>query len=65
MMQSTQEAMMAGTQEAMMGGTMEAGMATTELKPGVVQGEDASCTKLRAEVEDYLFKTISSNMTKK
>lgn len=65
-MMATESAMMAATPDAMMAatsammGTPDAMMAA--LKPGVVQGEDAACTSLRAEVEGYLMTKFSSMM---
>ena len=64
-MQGTPEAMMAATPDAMMAGTQQAMMSGVELKPGVVQGEDASCAGLRADVEAFLYKTLSSKMMTK
>ncbi len=54
---ATEEPMM-GTEEPMMG-TAEAMMT---LKPGVVAGENATCTSLRAEVETYLYGKLTSMM---
>jgi hypothetical protein len=66
MMEATQPAMMESTKDAMNGSAM---MEATQpammasLKPGVVQGENESCTKLRAEVEGFLLTKLGS-MTK-
>jgi len=59
-------AMMEGTKEAaMMEGTKDAMAAKmVDLKPGVVQGENEACTKLRAEVEGYLFTKFEAGMKK-
>ncbi len=54
---ATEEPMM-GTEAPMMG-TAEAMMT---LKPGVVTGENATCTSLRAEVETYLYGKLTSMM---
>ncbi len=56
-MMTTEEPMM-GTEAPMMG-TAEAMMT---LKPGVVAGENAACTSLRAEVETYLYGKLTSMM---
>jgi hypothetical protein len=44
---------MTGTEEAMM-----------TLKPGVVAGENETCTKLRAEVEAFLYDSLTGMMKK-
>ena len=63
MMAGTPDAMMAAaTPEAMMAATPDAMM--TALKPGVVQGENAACTSLRAEVEGFLFTKFTGAMHK-
>jgi hypothetical protein len=75
-MKATEAAMMEGTKEAsMMEGTKESGMMMegtkdamgakmVDLKPGIVKGENEACTKLRAEVEGYLFTKFSAGMKK-
>jgi hypothetical protein len=62
-MMATPAAAMAATEGAMMAATQDAMMAN--LKPGVVQGENETCTKLRAEVESFLFTKFSDAMMKK
>jgi hypothetical protein len=57
---ATKDASMAATQDASMMGTKDNSMAV--LKPGVVQGENAACTQLRAEVESYLFGEFTAKM---
>jgi hypothetical protein len=59
-------AMMEGTKDAsMMAGTKDAmGAMMVDLKPGVVRGENEACTKLRADVEGYLFAKFSAGMRK-
>ncbi len=63
MMQPTKDAMMEPTKDAMMQPTKDAMMMS--LKAGVVQGEDGTCTKLRAEVEAFLYEAVSKSMMKK
>jgi hypothetical protein len=59
-MMATKDASMAATQDTSMMGTKDNSMAV--LKPGVVQGENAACTQLRAEVESYLFGQFAAKM---
>ncbi|MCC7208080.1 MAG: hypothetical protein IT323_12295 [Anaerolineae bacterium] len=59
MMEATSDAMM-GTPESMMMATQDAMM--TMLQPGNVQDEPEGCTTLRAEIEAFLYNTISAKM---
>jgi hypothetical protein len=52
-MMESEEAMM---EEEMMEGDMML------LSPGNVEGEDTACTDLRAEIEAFLYKTLSADM---
>jgi hypothetical protein len=57
----TEDDMMAEmTEEAMMDDMMMDDMMM--LMPAVIEGEDEACTALRAEIEAYLYKTISEDM---
>lgn len=60
-MEATPEATMEG-EGGMMESTPDASMVM--LTPGVVQGENESCTKLRAEVETFLLEKFKSSMMK-
>jgi hypothetical protein len=62
MEEMTEEEMMEAemTEEAMMDDTMMDDMMV--LMPAVIEGEDEACTALRAEIEAYLYKTISEEM---
>jgi hypothetical protein len=48
------------TEEAMMDDTMMDDMMM--LMPATIEGEDEACTALRAEIEAYLYTTISEEM---
>jgi hypothetical protein len=62
-MMMEEEAM--ATEEAMMEGEMmemEMMEGMTMLTPGNIEGEDEACTALRAEVETFLYNTLSAEM---
>lgn len=58
-MMATEEAMM-GEEETMDSGEMMGDMVM--LTPGNIEGEDPACTALRAELDAFLYATLSEDM---